>query len=130
MTLQEGQRVKLVADTRLTDWVAVTGESPDSPGTVIGSLSLAAGVEGTVEQVVVHDRQGPEAAEYLRLSSLLEDFGPQMPPASRQQLVEKVAALEPHWVAYQEQRLRATVRVRLDNGFVLDDSPEDAFTPA
>ncbi|WP_330328535.1 hypothetical protein OHS33_01470 [Streptomyces sp. NBC_00536] len=138
MTLQEGQRVQLAADIRLTEWVAVadgpsTGPSadPSAPtGTVAGSPSLAAGTPGTVDRVVTRDEQSPEAGEYLRLSSLLDSYGHEMPPASRQQLEEKVGSLEPAWTAYQEQRLRATVRVRFDNGFILDDAPEHIFTPA
>lgn len=130
MTLKEGQRVKLVADTRLTDWVAMTGDSSTSPGAVAGSLSLAAGTEGTVERVVEHQHQSQEAREYERLKSLLDDFGHGMPAESRRQLEEKVGSLEPEWIAYQEQRLRVTVRVRFDNGFILDDTQEDVFAPA
>ncbi|MFF4733763.1 hypothetical protein ACFY3M_53090 [Streptomyces mirabilis] len=41
-----------------------------------------------------------------------------------------MGALEEQWVAYQRRMLRVTVRVRLDNGFVLDDVPEEAFASA
>lgn len=33
------------------------------------------------------------------------------------------------WTAYQEEQPRTTVRVRLDNGFVLADADEDLFAP-
>ncbi|MCZ0982315.1 hypothetical protein O1L60_34825 [Streptomyces diastatochromogenes] len=72
--------------------------------------------------------QSHEVREYERLKSLLDDFGHQMPPGSRQQLEERVEGLEPEWTAYQEHGLRPTVRVRFDNGFVLDDAPGDLFT--
>ncbi|MFB7462520.1 hypothetical protein ACFCZ1_03245 [Streptomyces sp. NPDC056224] len=130
MTLKEGQRVKLAADTRLTNWAAMTGDSSTSTGTVAGSLSLAAGTEGTVERVVEHHHQSREVSEYERLKSLLDAFGSEMPTESRRQLEEQVGSLEPEWIAYQQQGLRVTVRVRLDNGFILDDTHEDAFTPA
>lgn len=129
MTLREGQRVKLALDVRLTDWVAMTGDSATSPGAFAGSLSLAAGTEGVVERVVEHQHQSQEAREYERLTSLLDAFGDAMPPESRRQLEEKVGSLEPEWIAYQEQRLRVTVRVRLDHGFILDDTQEELFTP-
>ncbi|MCC0100319.1 hypothetical protein K7B10_37200 [Streptomyces flavotricini] len=130
MTLKEGQRVKLAADTRLTDWAAMTQDSPAAPGGVAGSLLLAAGIEGTVERVVAHEHQSQEAREYERLASLLEAFGRDMPAGSRRQLEEQIASLEPEWTAYQEQRQRVTVRVRFDLGLILDDAHEDAFTPA
>ncbi|WP_405497114.1 hypothetical protein [Streptomyces sp. NBC_00096] len=130
MTLTEGQRVKLVADTRLTDWVATTAQDPSDPVAVAGSLSMAAGTEGAVVRVVEHDEQSQEAREYDRLRSLLESFGRDMPLESKRQLEEKVAGLEPAWIAYQEQRNRVTVRVRFDNGFILDDARDDLFTPA
>ncbi|CAM5304039.1 hypothetical protein SAVIM338S_00490 [Streptomyces avidinii] len=128
MTLKEGRRVKLAADTRLTEWAAVTGDAPASPGNVAGSLSLAAGIEGTVERVVAHEHQSDGAREYERLKSLLDAFGHEMPTGSKKQLEEKVTSLEPEWIAYQEQRQRVTVRVRLDNGFILDDADESVFT--
>jgi hypothetical protein len=77
-----------------------------------------------------HRQQSHEVGEYLRLKSLLDDFGHQMPPGSRRQLEEQVGALEEHWAAYQRRTLRVTVRVRLDNGFVLDEAPEEAFASA
>ncbi|MCP3757896.1 hypothetical protein [Streptomyces sp. TBY4] len=132
MTLKEGRRVRLAADTRLTDWVAMT-EDPSDPaaaGTVAGSLSLAAGTEGTVVRVVEHDLQTQESREYERLKSLLDAYGTGMPTESRKQLEEKVAGLEPAWAAYRAEPLRVTVRVRFDNGFILDDAREDVFDPA
>ncbi|MBT2470049.1 hypothetical protein J7E97_19755 [Streptomyces sp. ISL-66] len=129
MTLKEGRRVKLAADTRLTDWVATAGDGASSTGSVAGSLLLAAGIEGTVERVVEHEHQSEGAREYERLKSLLDAFGHEMPAGSKGQLEEKVGSLEPEWIAYQEQRLRVTVRVRLDNGFILDDADEGVFTP-
>ncbi|MFE2533586.1 hypothetical protein [Streptomyces sp. NPDC059371] len=131
MTLSVGQRVRLAADLRLDGPVTPAGEPQQETGAFTASLALAAGIEGTVERVDEHHRQkSHEVREYQRLKSLLDDFGPQMPPASRKQLEEQVGALEEHWIAYQRQRLRITVRVRLDNGFVLDDAPEEAFTSA
>ncbi|MGW6708130.1 hypothetical protein ACWGDE_25005 [Streptomyces sp. NPDC054956] len=130
MMLREGQRVMLAADTRLTDWFATTEDPSASARTVAGSLSLAAGTEGTVVRVVQHDHQSPEAREYERLKSLLDSFGHEMPAESKRQLEEKVGGLEPEWIAYQEQRDRVTVRVRFDNGFILDDADEDVFTQA
>ncbi|MFD9304795.1 hypothetical protein ACFWCB_19410 [Streptomyces sp. NPDC060048] len=130
MTLREGGRVRLAADTRLTEWVATTWDPSSATESVAGSLSLAAGTEGTVERVVEHDRQSQEAREYERLKSLLDAFGHEMPVESKSQLEEKVAGLEPDWIAYQEQRNRVTVRVRFDNGFILDDAREEVFTPA
>ncbi|MFD9380500.1 hypothetical protein ACFWBH_34145 [Streptomyces sp. NPDC059999] len=123
MTFTEGLRVKLAADTRLTDAIEVSG-------LVVGFLSLAADTEGTVERVV-EDRQETEGVrEYERLKSLLDSFGGQMPAESRKQLEEKVGSLEPEWVAFQQQGPRVTVRVRFDNGFVLDDADAAVFTRA
>ncbi|MFF2571451.1 hypothetical protein ACIRQF_01230 [Streptomyces sp. NPDC101191] len=131
MTLNVGQRVRLATDLRLAGTVTPAGEPPEEKGAFAASLALAAGVEGTVERVDEHQRQqGHEVREYLRLKSLLDDFGHQMPPASRTQLEEQVAALEEHWVAYRRRMLHVTVRVRLDNGFVLDEAPQEAFTTA
>ncbi|MFJ5833422.1 hypothetical protein [Streptomyces sp. NPDC093089] len=144
MALHDGQRVKLAADVRLAGSLTLAGDSPrsstgsaDSPDSfdpadvVAGSLSLAAGTEGTVERVDEHPkRESHEVREYLRLKSLLDDFGPQMPPGSRRQLEDQVGSLEADWHAHQSQRLRVTVRVRLDNGFVLDEAREDLFTDA
>ncbi|MFD5633547.1 hypothetical protein ACFWJM_05300 [Streptomyces sp. NPDC127077] len=107
------------------------GEPLEETGAFAASLALAAGIEGTVERVDEHHRkQSHEVREYQRLKSLLDDFGHQMPPVSRKQLEEQVEALEEPWAAYQRQMLRVTVRVRLDNGFVLDDAPEEAFASA
>ncbi|MGW4162601.1 hypothetical protein [Streptomyces sp. NPDC004788] len=120
MTLDEGRRVRLASELKLP----LAGDF-DGP-----SLLLAAGNEGTVERVTEHLREEtPEAREYVRLASLLDAYGPQMPPASRRQLEEQVAALEPEWRAYEQRRTRVTVRVRLDNGFLLDDAAENLFTP-
>ncbi|MFG2949691.1 hypothetical protein [Streptomyces adustus] len=131
MTLNVGQRVRLAMDLRLAGAVTPAGELPEEAGVFAASVALGAGIEGTVERVDEHHRQqSQEVREYLRLKSLLDDFGHQMPPGSRRQLEEQVEALEEPWVAYQRQMLRVTVRVRLDNGFVLDDAPEEAFTPA
>ncbi|MGW0366824.1 hypothetical protein [Streptomyces sp. NPDC002990] len=131
MTLKEGQRVKLAADVRLTDSVATTGDPSASAAAVAGFLSLGAGTEGTVERVVVEDRpQSQEVREYERLKSLLVTFGHEMPAESRKQLEEQVGSLEPAWIAYQELSFRVVVRVHFDNGLILDDAPEDIFTPA
>ncbi|MEU1039164.1 hypothetical protein ACFYP4_09580 [Streptomyces sp. NPDC005551] len=131
MTLNVGQRVRLAADLRLAGSVTPAGETEEEPVAFAGSLALAAGVEGTVEHVEEHHRQqSHEVSEYLRLKSLLDTFGHQMPSASRSRLEEQVGALEEQWVAHQRQMLSVTVRVRLDNGFVLDDVPEEAFASA
>ncbi|MFF4542058.1 hypothetical protein [Streptomyces aureus] len=128
MTLNVGQRVGLAADLRLPGSVTPADEDPEEPGRFAASLALAAGLEGTVEQVHEHHRQqSHEVREYLRLKSLLDDFGPQMPPASRRQLEQQVGELEEEWTAYQRRMLHVTARVRLDNGFVLDDAPEEFF---
>ncbi|MEU9861244.1 hypothetical protein AB0D99_10225 [Streptomyces sp. NPDC047971] len=129
MTLNEGRRVRLATELRLTGTVRRADDPPEGDDTAAGSLSLGAGTEGTVERVVSHVRQqGHEVREYLRLSSLLEDYGHQMPPGSKAQLEEQIASLVPAWHAYEREKDRVTVRVRLDNGFVLDDVPEDLFT--
>lgn len=128
MTLNVGQRVRLAAELRLAGSVTPAGEHQEETGAFAASLALAAGIEGTVERVDEHHpRESHEVREYQRLTSLLDDFGHQMPPASRKHVEEQVGALEEQWVAYQRQMLRVTVRVRLDNGFVLDDAPEEAF---
>ncbi|MET9959562.1 hypothetical protein ABZ128_10865 [Streptomyces sp. NPDC006326] len=120
MTLDEGRRVRLASELRLP----LAGDF-DGP-----SLFLAAGNEGTVERVTAHPRvETPEAREYLRLASLLDAYGPQMPPASKRQLEEQIRTLEPEWRAYEQRHSRVTVRVRLDNGFVVDDAEEDLFAP-
>ncbi|MFD7629678.1 hypothetical protein ACFV7Q_27260 [Streptomyces sp. NPDC059851] len=138
MALKAGQRVELVADLELGSVITPGGGSPAGTGDVAGppspspSLSLASGIEGTVERVDEHrDRpQSQEVQEYVRLKSLLDDFGHQMPPGSRRQLEEQVSALEPAWTAHHGQQNRATVRVRFDNGFVIDGAQEELFTPA
>ncbi|GGX70178.1 hypothetical protein [Streptomyces fructofermentans] len=131
MTLNVGQRVRLAMDLRVGESVTLAGEPSEETGAFTASLALAAGIEGTVEQVVEHHRQqSHEVREYLRLKSLLDDFGHQMPRASRTQLEEQVGALEEHWDVHQRRMLLVTVRVRLDNGFVLDDAPEEAFASA
>jgi hypothetical protein len=130
MMLTDGQRVKLVADLRLAGSVTVDGDSGAEPGVVAGFLALASGTEGIVERVDEHEQQpGQAVREYVRLKSLLDDFGHQMPPGSRKQLEEQVGSLEPEWVAHEEHKLRVTVRVRFDNGFVLDAAHEDVFAP-
>ncbi|MFJ1586637.1 hypothetical protein ACIOC1_25345 [Streptomyces sp. NPDC088197] len=123
MTLKAGQRVVLAADTRLTD-------SAEVSGVVIGFLSLAAGTGGAVEQVVAHRDESDEVREYERLKSLLDAFGGEMPTESRRQLEEKVGSLEPAWTAFQEQPPRVSVRVRFDNGFILDGAHAALFVPA
>ncbi|MFG3343575.1 hypothetical protein ACGF1Z_00740 [Streptomyces sp. NPDC048018] len=130
MTLNVGQRVRLATELRLPGAVTLAGEPSEEPGAFAASLALAAGVEGTVERVDErHRQQSHEVREYLRLKSLLDDFGPQMPPASRAQLEEQVGSLEGEWAAYRRRVRHVTVRVLLDNGFVLDDAPQEAFTP-
>ncbi|MET8685535.1 hypothetical protein ABZV77_15070 [Streptomyces sp. NPDC004732] len=123
MTLKEGQRVVLAEDTRLSD-------SAEVAGVVVGFLSLAAGTGGTVEQVVGHQDESDDVREYERLKSLLDSFGREMPTESRRQLEEKVGSLEPAWTAFQERGPRVSVRVRFDNGFILDGAHEDVFVPA
>ncbi len=128
MTLMEGRRVRLATETRLIEAPAVADDPSAPPTGFAGSLSLAAGTEGTVERVVEHRHHSGEVREYQRLKSLLDAFGPEMPAGSRQQLEEKVGALEPAWTAHQEQGPRVTVRVRFDNGFILDDVDQALFT--
>ncbi|MFF5923864.1 hypothetical protein ACFY8C_36900 [Streptomyces flavochromogenes] len=127
MTLKVGRRVQLAVELTLTGQVARAGESTTEPAAVVGLLALAAGTEGTVEEVDDDRRESKEVREYARLKSLLDDFGHQMPPGSRAQLEEQVAALEPAWIAYQEAEIPVRVRVRLDNGFVLRDTAGDVF---
>ncbi|WP_329126815.1 hypothetical protein [Streptomyces sp. NBC_01465] len=123
MTLKAGQRVVLAADTRLTD-------SAEVSGVVVGFLSLAAGTGGTVEQVLGHQDESDGVREYERLKSLLDSFGREMPTESRRQLEEKVGSLESEWAAFQERGPRVSVRVRFDNGFILDGAQEDIFVLA
>lgn len=129
MTLMEGQRVQLATETMLIDAVAMTDGSSAAMTGSAGSLSLAAGTEGVVERVVEHQHQSEEVREYQRLKSLLDAFGPEMPAESRRQLEEKVGALEPEWIAHQKQGPLVTVRVRFDNGFILDGVDQGLFTP-
>ncbi|MEV4947929.1 hypothetical protein [Streptomyces sp. NPDC053755] len=129
MALKDGQRVRLAADLGLHGSLSLTGDTPAATTPVVGLLSLAAGTEGTVERVDQQPRvESHEVREYVRLKSLLDDFGPQMPPGSRKQLEDQVGSLEPAWTAYEQQRPGVTVRVRLDNGFVLDEVEETLFT--
>lgn len=127
MTPKVGQRVKLAVELAWTGQVTVVTESTEEPGDVVGFLALAAGTEGTVEEVNDDRQENQEVREYVRLKSLLDDFGHQMPPGSRAQLEEQIAALEPAWTAYTEGQIPVRVRVRLDNGFVLRDTAGDAF---
>ncbi|MEU9085364.1 hypothetical protein [Streptomyces sp. NPDC048357] len=132
MTLEQGQRVKLAADLRLAGSVLLAEDPAADTGAVAGSLSLASGIEGTVERVNDPQQEEPshEVREYVRLKSLLDDFGHQMPAGTRKQLEEQVGSLEAEWIAHQEQKLHVTVRVRFDNGFVLDDAHEGVFVSA
>ncbi|MER5259960.1 MULTISPECIES: hypothetical protein [unclassified Streptomyces] len=123
MTLKAGQRVVLAADTRLSD-------SAEVSGVVVGFLTLAAGIGGTVEQVIGQQDESDDVREYERLKSLLDSFGREMPTESRRQLEDKVGSLEPAWTAFQERAPRVSVRVRFDNGFILDGADEDVFVPA
>ncbi len=107
----------LAADTRLTD-------SDEVAGVVVG------GTGGTVEHVVDHQDESDDVREYERLKSLLDAFGRDMPTETRRQLEEKVASLESAWNAFQERAPRVSVRVRFDNGFILDGAQEDVFVPA
>ncbi|WP_406082606.1 hypothetical protein OG468_37060 [Streptomyces zaomyceticus] len=131
MTLKEGQRVRLTVELELSGQLTTAADSPaGEPGAVVGLLRLAAGTEGTVEEVREDRQESHEVREYLRLKSLLDDFGHQMPPGSRTQLEEQIGALEPAWIAYRDGGIPVRVRVRLDNGFVLRDTSGDLFAPA
>ncbi|GAA1937152.1 hypothetical protein [Kitasatospora viridis] len=123
MTLEEGRRVRLAQDLVIGE--AVTGE----PGAVVGLLALGAGIEGTVERVDGELPESQEVREYRRLKALHEDYGHTMPAASRERLEAELAELEPEWAAHHERGGRVTVRVRWDNGFVLDAAHEDVLTP-
>lgn len=127
MTLKVGRRVRLAVELALTGQVVPAGETLAEPAAAVGFLALAAGTEGTVEEVDDDRRESTEVREYARLKSLLDDFGHQMPPGSRAQLEQQVAALEPSWIAYQEAEIPVRVRVRLDNGFVLRDTAGNVF---
>ncbi|MFF5705327.1 hypothetical protein ACFY7H_22925 [Streptomyces sp. NPDC012794] len=131
MTLKEGRRVRLAADIRLADALAAADGSAGSPAPVPGFLALAAGTEGMVERVDDEERrESHEVREYQRLTSLFESFGHAMPPESKRQLEERIAALEPEWAAFREQRPGVRLRVRFDSGFVLDGAPGGLFTEA
>ncbi|MFI9329372.1 hypothetical protein ACIGZJ_17730 [Kitasatospora sp. NPDC052868] len=123
MPLKEGQRVGLAEDLGIGE--AVAGE----PGAVVGFLSLPAGTEGTVERVDGELPESEEVLEYQRLKALFEDYGHTMPAESLKRLEAEISALEPHWAAHRERGKLVTVRVRLDNGFVLDGTHEDILTP-
>ncbi|MFF8769466.1 hypothetical protein [Kitasatospora sp. NPDC015120] len=122
MTLDEGRRVRLAEDLAIGD--ALAGE----PGAVVGFLSLGAGIEGTVERVNGELPESQEVREYQRLKALLDDYGHTMPQASRERLETEIAGLEPEWDAHRGQGRRVTVRVRWDNGFVLDEVHQDVLT--
>ncbi|MDX2296028.1 MULTISPECIES: hypothetical protein [Streptomyces] len=130
MTLTQGLRVRLAADLRVAGTVTVAGDPAEEPVAVAGGLLIGAGAEGVVERVDAPEeaRPDPEAAEYERLVSLLDAFGAQMPPASRERAEERVRALEPAWTAYRDRRPVVTARVRLDGGLVLDRVREDVLT--
>ncbi|MFG3228802.1 hypothetical protein ACGF07_29045 [Kitasatospora sp. NPDC048194] len=122
MALEEGRRVRLAEDLAIGE--ALAGQA----GAVVGFLSLGAGLEGTVERV---DGELPESAgvrEYQRLKALFDDYGHTMPVASRERLEAEIAALEPEWVGHRERGRRVTVRVRWDNGLVLDGAHQDVLT--
>ncbi len=123
MTLEKGRRVRLAEDLGIGE--AVAGE----PGTVVAFLSLGAGIEGTVEGADGELPESNEVREYQRLRALFEDYGHTMPEASRKRLEAEIAVLEPQWAAHREQGNRVTVRVRFDNGFVLDGAHQDILTP-
>ncbi|MFJ5926731.1 hypothetical protein ACIQF6_29455 [Kitasatospora sp. NPDC092948] len=120
MTLVAGQRVALVTDLTL-------GEAFGDGEAAVGFLRLAAGVEGTVEQVV-EVPPSDEVREYQRLRALFDDYGHTMPAESRKALEGQIASLEPHWEAYGEHGPQSSVRVRFDNGYVLDTADETVLT--
>ncbi|MFE7191486.1 hypothetical protein [Kitasatospora sp. NPDC057541] len=122
MTLEEGRRVRLAKDLGIGE--ALAGE----PAAAVGFLALGAGIEGTVERVHGELPASHEVREYQRLKALLDDYGHTMPVASRERLEAEVAELEPQWAAYRERGRRVTVRVRWDNGFVLDELHQDVLT--
>ncbi|MFF0411311.1 hypothetical protein ACFYUY_12775 [Kitasatospora sp. NPDC004745] len=132
MTLEEGRRVRLAEDIGIGEaFAAGPGEAGESgeTGAVVGFLSLGAGIEGTVERVDGELPESHEVLEYQRLRSLFEDYGHTMPAASRERLEAQIAVLEPEWAAHRERGRRVTVRVRWDNGFVLDGAHQDVLTP-
>ncbi|MFF4172855.1 hypothetical protein [Streptomyces sp. NPDC001744] len=117
---------------RLAVDLGLSGEAVPAGGSVPGTdacfLALGAGAEGTVERVDEEREPERDVREYERLTSLLGDFGHQMPPDSRKRLEEQIASLEPAWTAHRERGPRPRVRVRFDNGFVVDGAPGDLFT--
>ncbi|MFJ9518503.1 hypothetical protein ACIRPK_09590 [Kitasatospora sp. NPDC101801] len=119
--LTEGRRVRLAEDLGIGE--AVSGSA------VVGFLALGAGLEGTVERVNGELPEREAVREYRRLKALFEDYGHTMPTESRRRLEGEIAALEPEWAAFREQGNRVTVRVRFDNGFVLDGAHEDVLVP-
>lgn len=121
--LTEGQRVRLAEDLGIGG--AVSGEA----GAVVGFLALGAGIEGTVERVEGELPEREEVREYRRLKALFDDYGHTMPVESRKRLEGEIAALEPEWAAFQDQGNPMTVRVRFDNGFVLDGAHQDVLIP-
>ncbi|MEU8927080.1 hypothetical protein AB0D10_40210 [Kitasatospora sp. NPDC048545] len=123
MTLVEGLRVRLAEDLGIGE--AVAGE----PGAVVGFLSLGAGIEGTVERVDGELPESHEVREYQRLKALFEDYGHTMPVASRERLEAEIAVLEPQWAAFRDRGKLVTVRVRWDNGLVLDGAHQDVLVP-
>ncbi|MGW4049751.1 hypothetical protein ACWENA_02895 [Streptomyces sp. NPDC004779] len=132
MTLTQGLRVRLAVDLRVAGTVTAAGDPAEEPAAVAGALLLGAGAEGVVERVDEPEESRPdaEAAEYERLVSLLESFGAQMPPASRERLEEQVRDLAPAWEAYRGRRPVVTARVRLDGGLVLERVRADVLTGA
>ncbi|WBP85203.1 hypothetical protein [Kitasatospora cathayae] len=123
MTLEEGRRVRLTADLGIGE---AFSRDPGA-GTVVGFLSLGAGIEGTVERVDGELPESEEVREYQRLKALFDDYGHTMPVASRERLEAEIAALEPEWAVHRARGSRVTVRVRLDNGFVLDGVHQDVL---
>ncbi|MEU9129346.1 hypothetical protein AB0D08_14775 [Kitasatospora sp. NPDC048540] len=123
MTLEEGRRVRLAEDLGIGE--AVAGD----PAAAVGFLSLGAGLEGTVERVDGELPESEDVREYQRLAALFADYGHTMPEASRDRLEAQIAALEPQWTAHRERGNLATVRVRWDNGLVLDGTHPDVLTP-
>ncbi|MGW5002236.1 hypothetical protein ACWEP8_31735 [Streptomyces hydrogenans] len=130
MTLTRGLRVRLAVDLRVAGTVTEAGDPAEEPAAVAGALLLGEGTEGVVERVDAPEepRPDPAAAEYERLSSLLESFGAQMPAASRERLEEQVRDLEPAWEAFRGRRPVVTARVRLDGGLVLERVRGDVLT--
>ncbi|MGW4817110.1 hypothetical protein ACWEPB_36450 [Kitasatospora cineracea] len=121
MALVEGQRVRLVEDLTLG------GASAGKDGPLVGVLLLGAGVEGTVVRVTGELPPPGEVREYERLRALFEDYGHTMPAESLRRLEAQLAELEPHWREFEARGPLSSVRVRFDNGFVLDDADGAVF---